>query len=871
VSHEQRIENLPKFDKSSNYSISEISISSASLPSLPSVLLSEAKPSFTPLSPSSPCFFYLEYNYYSPFFELVLRLFLEFEYPLYYYKNIMDKKDSKSNNKNGSSGKIGPWVLGSFLGQGYAAQVREVVHEKTGQKAAIKILTKDDTNEKADLLKKMREKEITIMKLVDHPNIVRLYDVYETTNHIYLVMELLQGSLFSYVVKSVRISPNKALVLFQQIIEALDYMHKHLICHRDLKPENFLLNSQTTLKVCDFGFASLMKGDSEMLTTRCGTLHYASPDILTEGDGYDGRLHDVWSAGVNLYVMVTGELPFNDKNPKILLRKIMTGTFEFPPQVPLPYDLKDLIFKMLTVDAKQRISIPEIKRHPWFCSKPYNVPVDVAGHINIEEPIEDIDEQILHAIVLLGVGWDTVDQLRSQLKQKSANSEKVVYLLLLRKKLSPSLESFSYSYAEKATRGELTPPTSAAAAATPSTATTTTAPAATPAPAAGSNIQKSNSSSSLSTPPPLNLNSSTASTGSGPSPSNSPRNGASTSRDLPPKKGASNVPTPGGSITKKQKKAYRLSTLHDDKREEAEESPPTSRLGKKRDKNTPGTPEPEQNNAVSSIDKILNWFNKDKQSKAEKSSNRKSGLFKKRAPTPAKEGDDEVQMGTNPNLQSQNEAFFSMNEEEEGDFFDLIMRANQTPSRDLRRADKAQESTSPAPTSTPAPTQTPAPTPTATATKTTKSEVDPAPTAPSTTVPPSPPPNTSTPSPLKKEDVSQNESPQKKVHEADTNGSAHQKPTEEKAIEEKTDTKSPSSQNTIAGAQEGNTPLTVYISFVPTEFRQDYESDHQKKNTFSANRCTLQARDASGNITKVLTRKQFDDAVAAHSHIEISP
>jgi len=310
--------------------------------------------------------------------------------------------------------KVGPWILGDCLGQGYAAQVREARHEKTDQKVAIKILTKDDTTDKAELLKKMREKEIAIMKLIDHPNIVALYDVYETSKHIYLVMELLQTSLFSYVVKSVRVSQQQALLFFQQIIEALDYMHKHLICHRDLKPENFLLSAQKTLKVCDFGFASLMKTDADLLSTRCGTLHYASPDILTEGEGYDGRSHDVWSAGVNLYVMVTGELPFNDKNPKVLLKKILMGSFQFPVQLNLPQELKHLITRMLTVEPSQRITIPEIKKHPWFCSRSYTPPEDPIAHIfsNPEEPILDIDEDVLNGIMLMQVGWENHQSFR---------------------------------------------------------------------------------------------------------------------------------------------------------------------------------------------------------------------------------------------------------------------------------------------------------------------------------------------------------------------------------------------------------------------------------------------------------------------------
>eukprot|EP01103_Thecamoeba_quadrilineata_P009879 TRINITY_DN200_c0_g2_i1.p1 TRINITY_DN200_c0_g2~~TRINITY_DN200_c0_g2_i1.p1 ORF type:complete len:716 (-),score=183.18 TRINITY_DN200_c0_g2_i1:116-2263(-) len=543
---------------------------------------------------------------------------------------------SKSSKGSGNKNlKIGPWVLGSFLGQGYAAQVREATHEKSGQKAAIKILTKDDNNEKAELLKKMREKEIIIMKLVDHPNIVRLYDVYETANHIYLVMELLQGSLFSYVVKSVRVSPNKALVFFQQIIEALDYMHKHLICHRDLKPENFLLNSHSGLKVCDFGFASLMKGDDDMLNTRCGTLHYASPDILTEGDGYDGRLHDVWSAGVNLYVMVTGELPFNDKNPKILLRKIMTGTFEFPPQVPLPYDLKDLIFRMLTVDAKQRITIPEIKKHPWYCSKPYNIPPDVCAHMNPEESFDDIDDQILNAIVLLGVGWDNIEEFRAQLKKKGMNAEKVVYLLLLRKKLNPSKEDYSFSYAEKVQRAAASPSGGA-----PSSGSAITATAPVEPTTNGSTSDKGSASSSHS------------STANESSPAPVTPSPAIPGLKLSPRERENSMaeakPPNSARMTSREAKEEKKKKRHTKQFDET----PEEISGKNTARRKPGTV-PEQNQTVNSIDKILSWFNKPDKKKG------------KEVSTPIKaEGPSQLQ------------------EEEDGEgeeFFDLLMRSNEKP------------------------------------------------------------------------------------------------------------------------------------------------------------------------------------------------
>jgi len=167
----------------------------------------------------------------------------------------------------------------------------------------------------------------------------------------------------------------------------------------------------------------------------CSTLHYASPDILTEGEGYNGRLHDVWSAGVNLFVMVTvslpppllpsfllpsqscwqqGELPFNDNNPKWLLRKIMSGSYSYPPGLDIPDDLKHLISQMLKVDSRERITVPDIKKHPWFNSIPFQS--QTTQDINPEEPITEVDEEIVKALQLMNVGWDNLPDLRNHLR-----------------------------------------------------------------------------------------------------------------------------------------------------------------------------------------------------------------------------------------------------------------------------------------------------------------------------------------------------------------------------------------------------------------------------------------------------------------------
>ncbi|KAK3819838.1 MAG: SNF1 related protein kinase [Benniella sp.] len=159
------------------------------------------------------------------------------------------------------------------------------------------------------------------MKLINHPHVIRLYDVYEIEHVLFLVMEYVSGGeLFNYLVKKRRLGEDEALRLFQQIIVGLAFCHKRKICHRDLKPENLLLDERMNIKIADFGMASLQKTGS-LLETSCGSPHYASPEVVT-GLKYDGSSSDIWSCGIILYALLAGHLPFDDENIRQLLSKV---------------------------------------------------------------------------------------------------------------------------------------------------------------------------------------------------------------------------------------------------------------------------------------------------------------------------------------------------------------------------------------------------------------------------------------------------------------------------------------------------------------------------------------------------------------------
>ncbi|KAI2666267.1 Serine/threonine-protein kinase BRSK2 [Labeo rohita] len=225
---------------------------------------------------------------------------------------------------------VGPYRLEKTLGKGQTGLVKLGVHCITGQKVAIKIVNREKLSE--SVLMKV-EREIAILKLIEHPHVLKLYDVYENNKYLYLVLEHVSGGeLFDYLVKKGRLTPKEARKFFRQIISALDFCHSHSICHRDLKPENLLLDEKNNIRIADFGMASLQVGDS-LLETSCGSPHYACPEVI-RGEKYDGRRADVWSCGVILFALLVGALPFDHDNLRQLLEKVKSGVFHMPHFIP---------------------------------------------------------------------------------------------------------------------------------------------------------------------------------------------------------------------------------------------------------------------------------------------------------------------------------------------------------------------------------------------------------------------------------------------------------------------------------------------------------------------------------------------------------
>ncbi|KAM4530667.1 serine/threonine-protein kinase BRSK1-like isoform 2-T2 [Odontesthes bonariensis] len=345
---------------------------------------------------------------------------------------------SKELTVGQSSQYVGPYRLEKTLGKGQTGLVKLGVHCITGQKVAIKIVNREKLSE--SVLMKV-EREIAILKLIEHPHVLKLHDVYENNKYLYLVLEHVSGGeLFDYLVKKGRLTPKEARKFFRQIISALDFCHNHSICHRDLKPENLLLDEKNNIRIADFGMASLQVGDS-LLETSCGSPHYACPEVI-RGEKYDGRRADVWSCGVILFALLVGALPFDHDNLRQLLEKVKSGVFHMPHFIPP--DCQALLKGMIEVNPDKRLTLEAIQKHPWYqggrnepCpEQPPPRRVCVKRIVSLTE----LDPDVLESMYSLGCFRDRV-KLTQDLTSEEENQEKMIYYLLLdRKERYPSCE-----------------------------------------------------------------------------------------------------------------------------------------------------------------------------------------------------------------------------------------------------------------------------------------------------------------------------------------------------------------------------------------------------------------------------------------------
>ncbi|KKA30688.1 hypothetical protein TD95_004633 [Thielaviopsis punctulata] len=291
--------------------------------------------------------------------------------------------DFSLRDKDGFKVYIGAWVLGETLGTGATATVKTCYHRSTKLRAACKIVSKDtirltQTVSLANLdLKDAREtvrpdgqapvplgieREVAILKLIQHPNIMKLYDIWENRTHIYLVVELVDnGDLFCYIRNQGALPERYAVYLFRQMMSAMSYCHKFNICHRDLKPENILITKDGHIKIADFGMATMHQYENHKLETACGSPHYAAPEISKRED-YNGCKSDIWSMGVILYAMLCAFLPFNGNTQQEVIARVRDGGYTIPSH--LSPEARDFIRRIIVPNPDDRISMEEMYRHP---------------------------------------------------------------------------------------------------------------------------------------------------------------------------------------------------------------------------------------------------------------------------------------------------------------------------------------------------------------------------------------------------------------------------------------------------------------------------------------------------------------------------
>ncbi|GAA98916.1 uncharacterized protein L969DRAFT_104375 [Mixia osmundae IAM 14324] len=268
---------------------------------------------------------------------------------------------------------FGPYQLLQTLGEGEFGKVKLGVHgDRWGEEVAIKLIKRGSVQEsQARMLKVARE--IEVLRIVKHPNIVRLYDVIETEKYIGIVLDYASGGeLFDHILAHRYLKDRDASKLFAQLISGVNYMHAKKIVHRDLKLENLLLDRNRNIIITDFGFANRFENrDNDLMATSCGSPCYAAPELVVQDGKYVGTAVDVWSCGVILYAMLAGYLPFDDDpanpdgdNINLLYKYIISTPLSFPEWItPEP---RDLLLRMLISDPKKRCTLDDVMRHPWL-------------------------------------------------------------------------------------------------------------------------------------------------------------------------------------------------------------------------------------------------------------------------------------------------------------------------------------------------------------------------------------------------------------------------------------------------------------------------------------------------------------------------
>ena len=288
-------------------------------------------------------------------------------------------KSYYQQNKSYPSTLLNFYKYGRFIGQGAFGKVNIGLNVLTGRIVAIKSFNKQKISMNNNENKKKILYETSLMQKLNHKNVVKILELFETEKYMLIIMEYINcGNLFSFVKKRRKLSEKTSKFLFRQIIQGIKYIHSKNIVHRDIKLENILIDLNNNIKICDFGISKIFENENNMiLFDKCGTPMYMAPEILlsSKENGYFAKPVDIWAAGIALYIMLSGQLPFNIKNEKINSSKKNVNNkilhFNIIHQQPKPIEkitdeAKDLLNGLLNKNPMKRFTIEEILNHPWL-------------------------------------------------------------------------------------------------------------------------------------------------------------------------------------------------------------------------------------------------------------------------------------------------------------------------------------------------------------------------------------------------------------------------------------------------------------------------------------------------------------------------
>ena len=343
---------------------------------------------------------------------------------------------------------VGNYELLSKLGSGSFACVFLARHTITGMNVAIKCVSHQTLDTQDAQTRFIRE--VSLLKQMDHPFIAELFEIIETPGAFYLVMEYIEhGNMLEFVNNNGRLTEDKARRYFCQLISALDYLHnKRFVAHRDLKAENVLLDRYDNIRLIDFGLSNQFTKGMPQLKTACGSPAYAAPEMI-QGEPYT-KAADMWSAGILLYAMVAGRLPFDDKNINVLLKKVVFEEVQYPPT--MSRSLVDLLKRLLCKNPESRITMSRLKTHPWFSQSEYQSLMEFNFHdqhhwlvsdipprqinMNMNE-FEVVDREIVEQMAKLGVD---IQKLPQAIINGEYTPTTAIYRLLRKNKITEQMK-----------------------------------------------------------------------------------------------------------------------------------------------------------------------------------------------------------------------------------------------------------------------------------------------------------------------------------------------------------------------------------------------------------------------------------------------